>query len=142
MAEPLAETIQDPEDQSTATTRETLLEALGKDTRSPLQKYRELYVGDGSFMEFLKYEVLTFFLSAIPGAPGYFLRKTLYRGLFESIGGGVVIGPHVTLRCPRHISIRPRSSWAKTFRSDRIAIYAPASATSSWGRTSPSALIR
>ncbi len=105
MAEPIAEFIQDPEERSKATTRETLLQTLSEDRRSPLKKYRELHVGGGSFLEFLKYELVTLLLSATPGALGYFLRKTLYRGLFASVGRGMAIGPYVTLRCPRHIAI-------------------------------------
>lgn len=83
--------------------RETLLETLAEDTRSPFRKYRELHVGHGPFWEFMRYELLTFFLSAVPGALGYLLRKVLYRSLFASVGRGVVIGPQVTLRCPGRI---------------------------------------
>jgi acetyltransferase-like isoleucine patch superfamily enzyme len=41
----------------------------------------------------------------MPGALGFFLRKTFYRRLFATIGRGTAIGPYVTLRCPGNISL-------------------------------------
>ncbi len=92
--------------QQISPTRETLVETLGKERESALQKYRAMHVGDGaSLLAFLRYELLTFFLSSLPGAAGYFLRKATYGRLFDSVGRGVVIGPRVTFRCPRSIAL-------------------------------------
>ncbi|MFU8773828.1 MAG: DapH/DapD/GlmU-related protein [Anaerolineales bacterium] len=87
------------------TTRETLVEALSNEKFSFVQKYQELYVGSNSFMELLKYEVLTFFFSPVPGAIGYLLRKLFYPSLFEKMGKGTVISPYVMFRCPKRISL-------------------------------------
>ncbi|UCG22691.1 MAG: acyltransferase [Chloroflexota bacterium] len=89
----------------TQATRETLVEALSKGSASSLEKYQELYVGSRSLGSLLKYEFSTLFLSPIPGALGFALRKTLYRTLFATVGRGTAIGPYVTLRCPLRIHL-------------------------------------
>lgn len=88
-----------------APTRNTLVDTLSEEMDSPIGKYQELYVGGRSLTELLKYELLTFFLSPMPGALGFFLRKTFYRRLFATFGRGTAIGPYVTLRCPGQISL-------------------------------------
>jgi acetyltransferase-like isoleucine patch superfamily enzyme len=85
--------------------RETVVDTLSEETSSPLQKYQSIYVGGGSLFELLQYELLTFFLSPVPGALGFFLRKVLYKKLFAYAGRGTIIGPSVTVRCPRQISL-------------------------------------
>jgi acetyltransferase-like isoleucine patch superfamily enzyme len=37
------------------------------------------------------------------------LRKALYRSLFLAIGRGTILGPYVTVRCPRRISLGERN---------------------------------
>jgi acetyltransferase-like isoleucine patch superfamily enzyme len=91
--------------QENLTTRETLVEALSDKKTSFIRKYQDLYVGNNSLMELLKYEFLTFFFSPIPGAIGFFLRQLFYRSLFEKMGKGTVISPYVTLRCPGQIAL-------------------------------------
>jgi len=92
-------------EESYGVTRETLVERLSEERDSPLRKYRELYVGRSSLSDLLKYELLTFFLSSLPGALGFFLRKMFYKTLFAEFGRGTIIGPYVTLRCPGQISL-------------------------------------
>ena len=92
-------------EQGYAATRDTLVETLSEETVSPLQKYQDLYVGGRSLADLMKYECLTFFLSPMPGALGFFLRKTFYRTLFAKVGRGTIIGPYVTLRSPGQISL-------------------------------------
>jgi acetyltransferase-like isoleucine patch superfamily enzyme len=87
------------------TERETIVETLTRGNRSPLQSYRELFVGTDSICDLVRYEAATFFLSALPGAAGFFLRRVFYRNLFASAGKGAAIGACVTLRCPRRISL-------------------------------------
>jgi len=84
-------------------TRETLIDTMTEEASSPLRKYQELYVGERSLAKLVKYELLTVFLSPIPGALGFFLRKTFYKGLFAGCGRGATIGPYVTLRSPGQI---------------------------------------
>ena len=86
-------------------TRETLIDTLSEQADPPLQQYQDLYVGGRSRADLLKYELLTFFLSPVPGALGFFLRKMFYRKLLAEVGQGTVIGPYVTLRCPGQISL-------------------------------------
>jgi acetyltransferase-like isoleucine patch superfamily enzyme len=85
--------------------RETLVDRLSKEAESPLRKYQELYVGGHSLAHLLKYELFTLFLSPVPGALGFFLRKMFYRRLLAEVGRGTVIGPYVTIRCPGQISL-------------------------------------
>lgn len=94
-----------PMQESYAPTRDTLVDTLSEEMDSPLRKYQELYVGGPLLTDLLEYELLTFFLSPMPGALGFFLRKTFYRRLFAGFGRGTAIGPYVTLRCPGQISL-------------------------------------
>ena len=86
-------------------TRETLVDTLSEAADSPLRKYQDLYVGGRSLAQFLRYEMLTTFLAPMPGALGFFLRKTFYKSLFAEYGRGTTIGSYVTLRSPGHISL-------------------------------------
>lgn len=92
-------------EESFITTRESLVSTLSRATDSPLQQYQQLYVGKSTLFELLKYELLTFFLSPLPGALGFLLRKAFYGRLFAKVGRGTIIGPYVTLRCPGQISL-------------------------------------
>jgi acetyltransferase-like isoleucine patch superfamily enzyme len=84
-------------------TRETLVETLSDRKKSPLQKYRQFYVGSDSFWELFKYELLTCLLSPLPGLPGLALRGFFYRALLGEMGRATAIGANVTLRCPARI---------------------------------------
>ncbi len=68
-------------------------------------KYRRLTVGDRGLLFLLYYELVTFFFSWMPGAAGFLLRGMFYRPLFGSLGRGVVIGQHVTIRHPHKIRL-------------------------------------
>ncbi len=72
-------------------------------------KYRSLVVGDASWLFFLRFELTTFLFSGLGGALGMALRGLFYRGLFRSIGRGVVFGRHMTLRQPQKIDIGERT---------------------------------
>jgi acetyltransferase-like isoleucine patch superfamily enzyme len=85
--------------------RVTLVGELGDTSQSALTKYRRIFVGSDSTFEFIKYEILTFFLSSLPGAVGLVMRRSFYPKLFAGIGPGTVIGCQVTLRCPRVITL-------------------------------------
>lgn len=79
--------------------------AAGSGGRAAFKKYRALNYGDCSLGYLLKAELLTLFISAMPGAAGLFLRKHLYPGMFKSCGRGVVFGRNLTLRHAHKISL-------------------------------------
>ncbi len=85
--------------------RETLIESLEKENESATSKYQELFVGNKSLFDLLKYEFITTTLSPIPGALGFFLRKKFYKFLFADFGRNSILGVHLTLRCPAKISL-------------------------------------
>jgi acetyltransferase-like isoleucine patch superfamily enzyme len=90
-------------------TRETLIQRLGMSAESSSVKYRELFVGSTSFTGLLKYEFLMIFVSPLPGALGFFLRRKLYKFLLGEIGRNSVLGSHLTLRCPQKIRLGARN---------------------------------
>jgi acetyltransferase-like isoleucine patch superfamily enzyme len=73
--------------------------------KSSIKKYRELFVGDAGFWFFLKYELIMFLFSWIPGAVGFWLRKVFYPLILNHVGHGVVFGRNVTIRHPRKIFV-------------------------------------
>lgn len=83
----------------------TLIGKLNQDSQSSLNKYQDLFIGSRSILGLIKYELITFFISALPGAFGYFLRKILYCSLFQKTGSGTAIGRNISLRCPGRISL-------------------------------------
>lgn len=83
--------------------RETLLDKLTRPESSPLRNYQELFVGGYKFFDLLKYELLTFSLSSMPGALGFFLRGKLYPLLLGQCGKGTIFGSYMTMRCPSRI---------------------------------------
>lgn len=86
-------------------TRETLVETLADRRKSPLQKYRKFYVGNDSFWQLFKYELLTCLLSPLPGLPGLAMRRLFYRALLGEMGRATAIGANVTFRCPGQITM-------------------------------------
>lgn len=72
---------------------------------SDVKKYMWLTSGDVSFIRFLYFELLTFFVSGMRGALGIYLRQKLYPRLLKECGRGVVFGRNVTLRHPHRISL-------------------------------------
>ena len=73
--------------------------------KSSLELYQEMFVGKKNLIELLRYEIITTFLSNIPGALGLLLRKTFYRSLFRAVGNNIIFGRNITLRHPHKISI-------------------------------------
>jgi acetyltransferase-like isoleucine patch superfamily enzyme len=85
--------------------RETIVDTLSKKSESSFKKYQQLFVGSDSIFDLLQYEFCTFFFGPVPGGLGFFLRRVFYKKIFEKIGNGTVIGPYVTLRYPKQISL-------------------------------------
>ncbi len=73
--------------------------------RSALTKYQDLFVGNRSLWELLKFELLTLALMNRPGMLGFFLRQRLYPFIFKQQGKGVAIASGVALRQPARISL-------------------------------------
>lgn len=72
---------------------------------SALAKYRRVYYGAMSPGRVLAAECILLLCNGMPGAPGFWLRGKLYRGLFASVGKGVVFGRNLTLRHPHKIRL-------------------------------------
>jgi len=72
---------------------------------SAFAAYRSLMYGDTSLGYVILAELLQFCLSGMPGAAGIFLRSKLYKSLFGSTDGKVIIGRNVVLRHPRKIKV-------------------------------------
>jgi acetyltransferase-like isoleucine patch superfamily enzyme len=72
-------------------------------------KYRSLFIGQKGLWAILKYEFVTMFVCAAPGAIGLWLRKIFYPRLMKSVGKGVVFGRNITLRHPHKIAIGDNS---------------------------------
>ncbi|MFT5112117.1 MAG: acetyltransferase-like isoleucine patch superfamily enzyme [Parasphingorhabdus sp.] len=77
-----------------------LKEIVRDDSRSALQKYRDLFTGNKGWPGFIYFEFSTLIASHIPGALGLALRKLFYPRLFRSCESGVVFGHHLGLRRP------------------------------------------
>ncbi len=73
--------------------------------KGAVKKYKEMFLGDVSFLYFLKYEFIVTLFSSIPGALGFALRKVFFPGLFKKIGKNVVFGRSMTIRHPKKIEI-------------------------------------
>jgi acetyltransferase-like isoleucine patch superfamily enzyme len=73
--------------------------------KSPLQKYKEMVIGERSWGSLLYYEFAILFFSIIPGALGFVLRQIFFKPLFNGVGRNVVFGRNLVLRQPHKISI-------------------------------------
>lgn len=79
-----------------------------KDTlkgQSAFAAYKALMYGESSIGFVIWAELLQFFLSGMAGAAGVFLRSKLYKSLFGSVKGKVIIGRNVVLRHPKKINL-------------------------------------
>ena len=73
--------------------------------QSAFTAYRTLMYGNSSLGFVIWAEFLQFFLSGMAGAAGIFLRSKLYKTLFGSVDGKVIIGRNVVLRHPHKIKL-------------------------------------
>ena len=90
--------------------KDDILENLGNNERSALQKYQDFFVGKPGLVSMFRYEIAHLLASPIPGALGYVLRKLLMMPLLDHVGSGVQIGHNVTMRHPGKISIGDRTA--------------------------------
>lgn len=73
--------------------------------KSKLAKYRELILGEAGIGFLIQYELITLFVSWLPGALGLLLRSKLYPLLVGKSGRNVTFGANVVLRHPRKIRL-------------------------------------
>ncbi len=73
--------------------------------KSPIKKYREIFVGEKGLFYFIKFELITTLFGGMGGSIGLFLRKIFYPFLFKKIGKNCVFGKHIALRQPHKIII-------------------------------------
>lgn len=73
--------------------------------KSSFKMYQDMMVGNNKFMDLLKYEVITSFISPLSGALGLYLRKRFFKYLFRKIGCNVFFGKNITLRQPCKVRI-------------------------------------
>ncbi len=85
--------------------KEPVLKAVDVSGSSALEKYRGFVVGRPGFGALIRYEIAAVLLASFPGAAGFWLRKTFYRGLMRSVGRGVVWGRDIALRHPGRIAV-------------------------------------
>ncbi|MEJ2628449.1 MAG: acyltransferase, partial [bacterium] len=70
-----------------------------------VKKYQELILGQKSYIQLFKYEIITCFSKSLPGAMGLFLRGKLYAKLLGFVGKNVTFGSGVVIRHPHKIFI-------------------------------------
>jgi acetyltransferase-like isoleucine patch superfamily enzyme len=83
--------------------KEIIRSKLSESHHSPLKAYRDLTIGNASFLKFLYYEIVTFLFGPMPGGLGFLLRKKFYPRMFKAVGRGVIIGRNVVIRHPNNI---------------------------------------
>lgn len=88
--------------------KEPILQNLAEEDVSALQKYQDFFVGTSRLSALLKFEFITMFLSPMPGAMGFFLRKWFYPHLFNKVGSGILWGRNIALRHPGKIELGDR----------------------------------
>jgi acetyltransferase-like isoleucine patch superfamily enzyme len=91
--------------------------------RSLRSKYSGLFLGRKSFWGLLKYEFINLFITPVPGALGFWLRRMFYPRLLQKVGKGVVFGRNITLRHPHKITVG-----ANSFIDDNVVLDAKGSA--------------
>ena len=80
-------------------------EQLSDTSRSALELYRRLAVGDASLLHLISYELIQGLFANLPGLPGLAARSILYPHLFKGCGRRPAFGRGVTIRVPKQISI-------------------------------------
>ena len=78
---------------------------LSDPKKSGINKYRELVVGNKSYISLIRYEIFVTLFGPLPGSIGLLLRKIFYKSLFGATGSNVVFGKSITIRHPHKIFI-------------------------------------
>src|SRR5688572_4495573 len=80
-------------------------EQLFDTKRSAREKYADLVIGQPGWGPLLMYELVVLLSQHVPGALGFYLRKSLYPALLGACGRNVIFGQNVVLRHPHKIRI-------------------------------------
>jgi acetyltransferase-like isoleucine patch superfamily enzyme len=80
-------------------------EQLFDTKRSAREKYVDLVIGRPGWGALLMYELVVLLSQHVPGALGFYLRKSLYPALLGGCGRNVIFGQNVVLRHPHKIRI-------------------------------------
>jgi acetyltransferase-like isoleucine patch superfamily enzyme len=80
-------------------------EQLFDTKRSAREKYAALVIGRPDWAPLLMYELVVLLSQHVPGALGFYLRKSLYPALLGACGRNVIFGQNVVLRHPHKIRI-------------------------------------
>ena len=80
-------------------------EQLFDTKRSAREKYVDLVIGQPGWGALLLYELVVLLSQHVPGALGFYLRKSLYPALLGACGRNVIFGQNVVLRHPHKIRI-------------------------------------
>lgn len=84
----------------------TAQQAAFTDTnKSGIALYKDIAVGQASYLHFLHYELSQLLLSGLPGLPGFALRSVFYPKLFSACGARPAFGRSVLLRVPAQITL-------------------------------------
>lgn len=75
-----------------------LHEQLADPSKSSIQRYKDLALGQDSWLSLVKYELIVLLCSWLPGALGLVLRKFFYRFILGDMGKNVILGQGVTIR--------------------------------------------
>jgi acetyltransferase-like isoleucine patch superfamily enzyme len=78
---------------------------LADKEKSAYRKYRDLTVGNTSFLRLLLHEMFAFLLVPLPGALGILSRRILYKKYFKRCGKDLIVGRSCIFRHPTKISI-------------------------------------
>jgi acetyltransferase-like isoleucine patch superfamily enzyme len=70
---------------------------------NPAKVYKEISVGDASWLTFVLFELYNLIICGLGGATGLFLRGLCLKGLLKSCGRGPMVGRDVTIRQPGRI---------------------------------------
>jgi acetyltransferase-like isoleucine patch superfamily enzyme len=74
-------------------------------SKSKMQKYRQLVIGEKGFWFLLKFELILLLCNRLPGALGLWLRSKLYPRILGKVGKNVIFGENIVLRHPRKVFI-------------------------------------
>jgi acetyltransferase-like isoleucine patch superfamily enzyme len=85
-----------------------LVEQLNQPNVSLLQRYQYKVLGHDRLLPLIQYELVTMLFGSWSGSLGYLLRKSSYKKLFKSVGGGLILGKGIALRHPGCITLGDR----------------------------------
>lgn len=72
---------------------------------SPIKRYLDIVIGEGSLISLLRYEFITSLFGPLPGAFGLFARRYYFRQLFGYCGDNITFGRNIAIRHPKKIKM-------------------------------------